>query len=119
MTYLRINEAAAYLGVSADSVRRWISQDKLTATQDATGRQVVSGADVAALAQAAAEGRSNIPGELSYSARNKLTGLVIKINADKVMSMVELKCGTFRIVLMIFIVSVQVLCLSVSCYVLS
>lgn len=113
MTYLRINEAAVYLGVSADSVRRWISQDKLTATQDAAGRQVVSGADVAALAQAAAEGRSNIPGELSSSARNKLTGLVTKITADKVMSQVELQCGPFRVVSLISTEAVQDLGLEV------
>ncbi len=98
MTYLRISEAAGYLGVSDDSVRRWISNGKLTATTDATGRQVVSGAEVAALAQAAAEGRTNVPGELTSSARNKLSGLITRIKSDEVMSQVELQCGPFRIV---------------------
>ena len=101
MTYLRISEAAGYLGVSDDSVRRWITKGKLSATTDDAGRQVVSGADVAALAQAAAEGRANIPGELSSSARNKLKGLVTNIVSDKVMSQVELQCGPFRVVSLI------------------
>lgn len=113
MAYLRISEAAGYLGVSDDSVRRWIASKKLSASTDATGRQVVSGAEVAALAQAAAEGRPNVPGELTSSARNKLNGLVTKIESDKVMSQVELQCGPFRIVSLISTEAVQELGLEV------
>ncbi len=98
MTYLRISEAAGYLGVSDDSVRRWIANGKLHAHQDGAGRQVVEGAEVAALAQAGAEGRQNLPGELFSSARNKLNGLVTRIVSDNVMSQVELQCGPFRVV---------------------
>ncbi|OAV59272.1 TOBE domain-containing protein [Enteractinococcus helveticum] len=107
MAYLRISEAAGYLGVSDDSVRRWITNGKLSATTDETGRQVVSGAEVAALAQAAADGRSHVPGELTSSARNKLNGLVTKIVSDKVMSQVELQCGPFRVVSLISTEAVQ------------
>lgn len=113
MAYLRITEAASYLGVSDDSVRRWISNGKLEATQDATGRQVVAGQDIAALARAAAEGRPNVPDELASSARNKLTGLVTRIVADKVMSQVELQCGPFRVVSLISTEAVQELGLEV------
>lgn len=101
MTYLRISEAATYLGVSDDSLRRWIQQGKLSATIDEAGRQVVAGAEVAELAQAAAQGRSSVPGELASSARNKLTGLVTKIDSDAIMSKVELQCGPFRVVSLI------------------
>lgn len=113
MAHLRISEAADYLGVSDDSVRRWITNGKLSAHHDETGRQVVSGAEVAALAQAAAEGRQNVPGELVSSARNKLAGLVTKITSDKVMSQVELQCGPFRIVSLISTEAVQDLGLAV------
>ncbi|HJF14722.1 MAG TPA: TOBE domain-containing protein [Enteractinococcus helveticum] len=113
MAYLRISEAAGYLGVSDDSVRRWITNGKLAATTDETGRQVVSGADVAALAQAAAQGRSPVPGELTSSARNKLNGLVTKIVSDKVMSQIELQCGPFRLVSLISTEAVQELGLEV------
>lgn len=113
MTYLRIAEAAGYLGVSDDSLRRWISNGKLTASQDDAGKQVVAGADVAALAQAAAEGRSNTPGELTSSARNKLAGLVTKIQSDPVMSQVEMQCGPFRVVSLLSTEAVQELGLEV------
>lgn len=113
MTYLRINEAAEYLGVSDDSVRRWVTNGKLAVTTDAAGRQVVSGVEVAALAQTAAGGRSNVPGELISSARNKLKGLVTKIESDVVMSQVELQCGPFRIVSLLSTEAVQELGLEV------
>ena len=113
MTYLRISETAGYLGVSDDSVRRWITQGKLTAHHDDSGRQVVAGTEVAALAQAAAEGRANVPGELSSSARNKLTGLVTRIQSDPVMSQVELQCGPFRVVSLISTEAVRDLGLAV------
>ncbi|HIY85709.1 MAG TPA: helix-turn-helix transcriptional regulator [Candidatus Yaniella excrementavium] len=113
MTHLRISEAADYLGVSNDSLRRWISNGKLKAYQDDAGKQTVSGADVAALAQDAAQGRQNAPAELTSSARNKLTGLVTKVVSDKVMSQVEMQCGPFRMVSLISTEAVQELDLQV------
>src|SRR5699024_6997982 len=113
MAYLRISEAAGYLGVSDDSVRRWVTNGKLTAHQDDVGRQVVDGAEVAALAQAAADGRQNLPGELFSSARNKLNGLVTRIVSDKVMSQVDLQCGPFRVVSVISTEAVEELRLEV------
>lgn len=113
MTYLRIQEAAGYLGVSDDSVRRWITNGKLSSTTDEGGRQAVSGTEVAALAQAAAEGRANVPSELVSSARNKFNGLVIKIESDHVMSQVELQCGPFRVVSLLSTEAVQELGLEV------
>src|SRR5699024_1573201 len=85
----------------------------LSATTDETGRQVVSGIEVAVLAQAAAEGRTNVPGELTSSARNKLNGLVTKIVSDTVMSQVELQCGPFRVASLISTEAVQDLGLEV------
>lgn len=113
MAYLRISEAATYLGVSDDSVRRWIANGKLAPSTDAAGRQVVSGVEVAALARAAAEGRPNVPEELTSSARNKLNGLVTKIESDTVMSQVELQCGPFRVVSLLSTEAVQELGLEV------
>ncbi|HEY4535289.1 MAG TPA: TOBE domain-containing protein [Enteractinococcus sp.] len=113
MTYLRISEAAGYLGVSDDSVRRWITNGKLSASTDASGRQVVAGTEVAALAQAAAQGRINVPTELASSARNKMHGLVTNIISDKVMSQVEMQCGPFRIVSLISTEAVQELGLKI------
>lgn len=103
MTQLRISEAAALLGVSDDTVRRWVDAGRLTATRS-QGRQVVAGREVARLAQelAAADPLGGLdPNHGARSARNHLTGLVTRVVSDPVMSQVELQCGRFRVVSLI------------------
>ena len=51
MTQYRIGDAARLLGVSDDTVRRWVSSDVLTASKDAAGHQVIDGAELAARAK--------------------------------------------------------------------
>jgi molybdopterin-binding protein len=103
MTQLRISEAAALLGVSDDTVRRWIDQGRLRSATDASNRQVVPGAELARLAQEEAERRTGPfdGGAGRRSARNHFTGLVTKVVSDTVMSQVELQCGPFRVVSLI------------------
>jgi molybdopterin-binding protein len=93
----RISEAAGLLGVSDDTVRRWIDADRLRAFRDDGGRLAVDGA---ALAQFARENRKSTPDPSSVgrSARNRLVGLVTKVTSDLVMSQVELQCGPHRVV---------------------
>ncbi len=100
MTYLRIREAAALLGVSDDTVRRWVDQGRLSVTKDASNRQVVSGIELAALVLSEqSTGRDALDsGARRRSARNRFTGLVTKVTSDTVMSQVELQCGPFRVV---------------------
>lgn len=90
--------------MSDDTLRRWIGQGRLTATIDASGRQVVEGVDLAALAQQMAA-EKNVDalddGAGRRSARNHLTGLVTKVTSDTVMSQVELQCGPYRVVSLI------------------
>lgn len=99
MTQIRISSAADLLGVSDDTVRRWVEAGRLSGGVDDSGRQSVDGAELAALAQELAEG--DRLGEGARSARNHLTGLVTRVVSDKVMSQVELQCGRFRIVSLI------------------
>ena len=102
MTEVRISEAAALLGVSDDTVRRWIDQSRLSAGLDASGRQVVPGVELAELAIAEAGDRARLdPGAGHRSARNHFTGLVTRVVSDTVMSQVELQCGPFRVVSLI------------------
>lgn len=95
MSEIRISEAAGLLGVSSDTVRRWIDQGHLSAAKDSSGRQAVAGAELAAWAQKLANSPT---GPDSTSARNRLTGLVTEVRSDPVMSQVTLQCGPFRIV---------------------
>lgn len=92
MTDLRIREAAALLGVSDDTVRRWVDQGRLSVTKDASNRQVVSGIELAALVLSEqSTGRDALDsGARLRSARNRFTGLVTKVTSDTVMSQVEL-----------------------------
>lgn len=101
MSQIRISQAAQLLGVSDDTVRRWADTGKVVAHQDASGKQVIDGASLAAFAQEQATSKS--PDALDprtghRSARNHLTGLVVKVTSDTVMSQVELQCGPYRVV---------------------
>ncbi|MBH0116503.1 TOBE domain-containing protein [Salinibacterium sp. NG253] len=100
MTHYRISEAAGLLGVSDDTVRRWIASDGLPVSLDDAGRQVIDGADLAQRAQERAQHAQQLAAasESTSSARNRMVGLVTGILSDTVMSQVELQCGPHRIV---------------------
>jgi molybdopterin-binding protein len=92
----RISEAANLLGVSDDTMRRLVDSEGLVA-QDGSGRRVIDGEDLAKLAQQRAN-PVNDPSNVGRSARNRFVGLVTSVESDKVMSQVELQCGSARIV---------------------
>ncbi len=97
VTQLRIKDAAAFLGVSDDTVRRWVDTGALTATTDEAGRKVVDGYRVALLARDQAHPATD-PSGVGRSARNRFVGLVTDIKQDTVMAQVEMQCGPFRVV---------------------
>ncbi|MDX6325588.1 MAG: hypothetical protein QOK15_1942 [Nocardioidaceae bacterium] len=97
MPHMRIREAARYLGVSDDTLRRWIDRGLLTASTDGSGRTVVDGVEVAQAARDHAA-PPHLPGGTVSSARNRFVGLVTQVQRDGVMAQVELQCGPFRVV---------------------
>jgi molybdopterin-binding protein len=92
----RIAEAAALLGVSDDTVRRWIESSRLVARREGGGPAVIDGADLARLATQLREPPE--PGATPSSARNRLTGIVTRVVRDAVMAQVEIQAGPFRVV---------------------
>ncbi len=94
---MRIRDAAAFLGVSDDTVRRWIDAGSLTASSDDSGRKVLDGYALAQFARSQATTTPN-PLGVASSARNRFVGLVTDIKLDEVMAQVELQCGPFRVV---------------------
>ncbi|MCS5714646.1 TOBE domain-containing protein [Herbiconiux sp. CPCC 205716] len=97
MTQIRIKDAATYLGVSDDTVRRWIDGGLLASGKDDAGRGVVDALAMAELARRNAVLPAD-PSEIGRSARNRLVGIVTDVVTDTVMAQVELQCGPHRIV---------------------
>ena len=96
VTVFRIGAAAELLGVSADTVRRWVDAGRLGAARDDHGHRVIEGTDLAGFVRAQAaepEERS----ELS-SARNRLRGIITAVVKDTVMAQVDIQAGPFRVV---------------------
>lgn len=115
MPKFRISEAARLLGVSDDTVRRWIDDGALEGTTDAAGRRAVEGAKLAAYAKRLAEEhRPASSGDPSRrSARNSFTGLVVAMKMGEVMAQVDLQCGPYRVVSLVSAESVRELGLEV------
>lgn len=97
MPQMRIRDAAGFMGVSDDTVRRWIEHGSLNVTHDSAGRQVIDGYELAQFARSQATVAPN-PLGVGSSARNRFVGLVTDIRMDPVMAQVELQCGPFRVV---------------------
>jgi molybdopterin-binding protein len=94
----KVSEAAALLGVSDDTVRRWAEGGRLTLSGSPS---TVDGAELAALAQeiaAESAAESNRFPHAKASARNQFTGIVTRVVKDGVMAQVDLQAGPFRVV---------------------
>lgn len=98
MPSFRIAEVAELLGVSDDTVRRWIESGRLSATTG-DGPRLVDGAELAGFAQERAvnEPLTKTP-VVGQSARNRVVGLVTKVARDTVMAQVDIQAGPFRLV---------------------
>ncbi|MCE0762611.1 TOBE domain-containing protein [Pseudonocardia kujensis] len=97
MAEYRISEVAGLLGVSDDTVRRWIDAGTLPVHLDASRRKVVDGASLAAFTREHASAAPD-PSDVHTSARNRMVGLVTEVVTDKVMAQVEMQCGPHRVV---------------------
>jgi molybdopterin-binding protein len=97
MPSYRIGQAAELLGVSVDTVRRWVDDGRITAVRSEGGRRVIDGAALAAFAEASHHERD--PGlVIGRSARNRFPGIVTRVVKDKVAAQVEIQAGPHRVV---------------------
>lgn len=96
MPAFAVGQAADLLGVSADTVRRWIDSGQLPAVRTPGGRRHIDGSALARFAVERAAAPTSLP--VSESARNHFPGLVTKVTKDKVMAQVEIQAGPFRVV---------------------
>lgn len=87
---VRIGAAAAALGLSVDTLRRW-ERDGRVAFERHGGQRYLRADDLARLL------RERSTHERT-SARNRLTGVVVAVQRDGVMAQVDMACGPFRVV---------------------
>ena len=106
MRTYRLSAAATLLGVSDDTLRRWADAGRVPTAQDADGRRVVTGPDLARFAVALA-GDPAGPG--TTSARNSFPGIVTRVVRGDVVSQVEVQAGPHRLVSLVTTESVDAL----------
>jgi molybdopterin-binding protein len=86
-THLTLGEAAAAIGVSADTLRRWDRAGTLTTIRDARNRRLVSAAEVQRLSRRRQQRHSG----------SQMPGVVRSVEVDGVMALVEIEAGPFLI----------------------
>lgn len=97
MPNYRISEAAAFLGVSPDTVRRLADTGRLETARDSNGHRWVDAAELARYmaSRRPAAGSTPIVGQ---SARNRFPGIVTRVVKDRVAAQVEIQAGPHRVV---------------------
>ncbi len=92
-----MGQAAEMLQVSVDTLRRWEADGRLRMERSAGGQRMVPVAEVTRLfaeRRAHATDRPTVGG----SARNRLPGIVTRIERDRVAAVVEVMAGPHRMV---------------------
>jgi molybdopterin-binding protein len=94
---LRVGQAAEMLGVTVETLRRWEAEGRLTMARSGGGQRMVPIAEVTRLM---AERRAQSPERpiVGGSARNRLHGIVTRIEKDRVAAVVEIMAGPHRMV---------------------
>jgi molybdopterin-binding protein len=99
---VRIGRAAEMLGVSVDTVRRWVDDGRLTAERSSSGQRSIPVASLQALLaerrQARRDSRTELESTSASSARNRFAGVVTRIEQDRVAAVVEVQAGPHRLV---------------------
>jgi molybdopterin-binding protein len=94
---VRIGEAAEMLGVSVDTLRRWEREKQLRTVRTTGGQRSIPLAEVTRLLAERRRETADRP-IVAQSARNRFTGVVTRIQRDKVAAVVEIQAGPHRLV---------------------
>jgi molybdopterin-binding protein len=90
---LSLGEAAAALGVSVDTLRRWDRSGRIKTKRDERNRRLVPASEIRRLSERPERHRTGT----ERSARNRFVGVVRSVEADGVMALVELEAGPFLV----------------------
>jgi molybdopterin-binding protein len=94
---LRIGDAADALGISTDTLRRWIEDGRVEAERTRGGQRTVSRVEVNRLLAERRRAGGDRP-IVAQSARNRFEGIVTSVKADGVAAVVEVQAGPHRLV---------------------
>jgi molybdopterin-binding protein len=95
MPHYTLRESATVLGVSVDTVRRWVDGERIRAGTDSQGHRAIEGRDLAAFAVSLA-GESERSG--TSSMRNRFPGIVTRVVRGDVAAQVVVQSGPHRLV---------------------
>jgi molybdopterin-binding protein len=87
---VRIGAAAAALGLSVDTLRRWERDGRIAFERQGGQRYLPADTLAQLLRERGTHERT--------SARNRMSGVVVAIQRDGVMAQVDLACGPYRVV---------------------
>jgi molybdopterin-binding protein len=90
---LSLGEAAAALGVSVDTLRRWDRAGRIKTSRDARNHRLVPASEIRRLTGRPRRHRTGTP----RSARNRFDGIVRSVDSDGVMALVEIEAGPFLV----------------------
>ncbi|MBX3029553.1 MAG: helix-turn-helix transcriptional regulator [Chloroflexi bacterium] len=93
---VRIGEAAEALGVSTDTLRRWIAAGRVTADRTEGGQRTLSRGEVNRLLAERRKAGADRP-IVAQSARNRFPGVVTEVKVDGVAATVEVQAGPHRL----------------------
>ena len=94
---LRVGQAAEMLGVSVETLRRWETQGRFRMTRSEGGQRLVDVEEVSRLLDERRKASIDRP-IVAQSARNRFSGIVTRIERDRVAAVVEVIAGPHRLV---------------------